>query len=81
MYYDPSLGRQGNIEKALRENQYRKNEIQSEKCYRTYADTENREAVEQMLTEQYLDGVQAQQDITSLMLDVEELKRRNDHEL
>ena len=72
--YNPSLGFQGNLEEALWENQYRKNEISNEVGERKASDRENREAVEQMLTDQYLDGVQAQQDITDLMLEVAELK-------
>lgn len=72
--YDPALGWQGNLENALWENQYRKDEISNEVGERKTSDRENREAVEQMLTDQYLDGVQAQQDITDLMLEVAELK-------
>ena len=68
MYYKPSLGVQGNIEKALQDNQQRENEILNESSNRQTADTENREAVEQSLTDLYLDGVQAQQDITDIQL-------------
>ena len=67
MYFNPALGMQGNIEKSL---QNTANEAEN----RALADRENREAVEQALTDQYLDGVQAQQDITDLMLEVAELK-------
>lgn len=67
MYFNPALGMQGNIEKSL---QNTANEVEN----RALADRENREAVEQALTDQYLDGVQAQQDITDLMLEVAELK-------
>ena len=34
----------------------------------TQEDAKNREAVEQELTDQYLDGIQAQQDITDIQL-------------
>lgn len=34
------------------------------------SDTENREAVEQVITDLYLDGVQAQQDITDIQLQI-----------
>lgn len=34
----------------------------------------NREAVEQALTEQWLDGIQTQQDLTDLMIEIIELK-------
>ena len=68
MYYEPKLGLQGNIEKSLRENQCRSNDIFNEKSNRERSDTENREAVEQSLTDLYLDGIQAQQDITDIQL-------------
>lgn len=67
MYFDPALGMQGNIEKSLQNTK-------NEEASRALADRENREAVEQLLTDQYLDGVQAQQDITDLMLEVAALK-------
>ena len=68
MFFKPSLGMFGNIEKSLRENQYCKNDIINETNARQTADTENREAVEQSLTDLYLDGIQAQQDITDIQL-------------
>ena len=68
MYYNSKIGMQGNLEKSLRENQLRKTEISREKASRQAADTENREAVEQSLTDLYLDGIQAQQDITDIQL-------------
>lgn len=68
--YDPALGWQGNLEEALWENQYRKNEIYNETNYRSTADEENRLAVEQSLTDQYLDNLKAQQDITDLYLEL-----------
>ena len=52
----------------MRENQYRSNDIFNETNDRQTADTENREAVEQSLTDLYLDGIQAQQDITDIQL-------------
>ena len=67
-YFKPSLGMQGNIEEALKRNQQTSNRIFNEVNDRTAADTENREAVEQSLTDLYLDGIQAQQDITDIQL-------------
>ena len=64
----PKLGMQGNIEEALKRNQQTSNRIFNEVNDRTAADTENREAVEQSLTDLYLDGEQAQQDITDIQL-------------
>lgn len=66
--YNPKLGMQGNIEEALRRNQQTSNRIFKEANDRQTADTENREAVEQSLTDLYLDGIQAQQDITDIQL-------------
>ena len=74
MQYEPKLGMQGNIEEALKRNQQTNNRIFNETNDRERADTENREAVEQSLTDLYLDGVQAQQDITSAYLEIAELK-------
>ena len=68
MFYIPSLGMQGNIEEALKRNQQTSNRILNEVNARQAADTENREAVEQSLTDLYLDGIQAQQDITDIQL-------------
>ena len=68
MFFKPNLGMQGNIEEALKRNQQTSNRIFNETNDRTAADTENREAVEQALTDLYLDGVQAQQDITDIQL-------------
>ena len=42
--------------------------VPSETNDRQSADTKNREAVEQSLTDLYLDGIQAQQDITDIQL-------------
>ena len=68
MLFKPNLGMQGNIEEALKRNQQTSNRIFNETNDRQTADTENREAVEQSLTDLYLDGVQAQQDITDIQL-------------
>ena len=67
-FFKPSLGMQGNIEEALKRNQQTSNRIFNETNDRQTADTENREAVEQSLTDLYLDGIQAQQDITDIQL-------------
>ena len=68
MFFKSSLGMQGNIEEALKRNQQTSNRIFNETNDRERADTENREAVEQSLTDLYLDGIQAQQDITDIQL-------------
>ena len=68
MFFKPKLGMQGNIEEALKRNQQTSNSIFNETNDRQAADTENREAVEQSLTDLYLDGIQAQQDITDIQL-------------
>ena len=70
MFYIPSLGMQGNIEEALKRNQQTSNRIFNEATARQTADTENREAVEQSLTDLYLDGIQAQQDLTDLQIQI-----------
>ena len=67
-YFNPKLGMQGNIEEALKRNQQTSNRIFNEETTRAASDTENREAVEQSLTDLYLDGIQAQQDITDIQL-------------
>ena len=66
--YNPKLGMQGNIEEALKRNQQTSNRIFNEVNDRQTADTENRESVEQAITDLYLDGIQAQQDITDIQL-------------
>ena len=68
MFFKPKLGMQGNIEESLKRNQQTSNRIFNETNDRQAADTENREAVEQSLTDLYLDGIQAQQDITDIQL-------------
>ena len=68
MFFIPKLGMQGNIEEVMKRNQQTSNYIFNEINEREQADRENREAVEQFLTDLYLDNVQAQQDITELQL-------------
>ena len=68
VFFNPNLGMQGNIEEALKRNQQTSNLVFNETNDRQAADMENREAVEQSLTDLYLDGIQAQQDITDIQL-------------
>ena len=68
MPYRPELGIWGNIKIALEEITKTNNSVSAERSDRQTADTENREAVEQSLTDLYLDGIQAQQDITDIQL-------------
>ena len=68
MSFNPKLGIHGNIEEAMKRIQQSNNRIFNEETNRKNADTENREAVEQSLTDLYLDGIQAQQDITDIQL-------------
>ena len=68
MFFIPKLGIIGNIEEAFRRNQKAIDFVFEEQEVRERADKNNREAVEQSLTDLYLDGVQAQQDITDIQL-------------
>ena len=68
MKYRPELGLWGNLKIALEEITRTNNSVSVERSARQAADTENREAVEQSLTDLYLDGIQAQQDITDIQL-------------
>lgn len=68
MNYKPELGMNGNIKLLFTERNSTNNKIFNETNDRQTADTENREAVEQSLTDLYLDGIQAQQDITDIQL-------------
>ena len=68
MKYRPELGLWGNVKIALEEITKTNNSVSVERSDRQAADTENREAVEQSLTDLYLDGIQAQQDITDIQL-------------
>ena len=68
MKYRPELGLWGNVKIALEEITKTNNSVSVERSDRKIADAENREAVEQSLTDLYLDGIQAQQDITDIQL-------------
>lgn len=68
MKYKPELGISGNIKLLFNERNKTNNNVFNETNDRERADTENREAVEQSLTDLYLDGIQAQQDITDIQL-------------
>lgn len=68
MHYKPELGMIGNIKLLFTERNRTNNKVFNEVNDREQADTENREAVEQALTDLYLDGIQAQQDITDIQL-------------
>ena len=68
MHYKPELGMIGNIKLLFTERNSTNNNVFNETNDRKTADTENREAVEQSLTDLYLDGIQAQQDITDIQL-------------
>lgn len=74
MKYRPELGIWGNLKCALEELTKTNSRVSVEQSDRQTADLENREAVEQSLTDLYLDGIQAQQDITSAYLEIAELK-------
>ena len=68
MNYKPELGMIGNIKLLFAERNNTNNKVFNEANARQTADAENREAVEQSLTDLYLDGIQAQQDITDIQL-------------
>ena len=68
MNYKPELGMIGNVKLLFKERNITNNNVFNEVNDRQTADTENREAVEQSLTDLYLDGIQAQQDITDIQL-------------
>ena len=70
MNYKPELGMIGNIKLLFKERNSTNNKVFNEVNDRTVADTENREAVEQSLTDLYLDGIQAQQDLTDLQIQI-----------
>ena len=69
-YFEPNLGVQGNIEEALKRNQQTSNKVFNETNAREQADTENREAVEQSMTDYELDMIQTQQDLTDLQIQI-----------
>ena len=68
MNYKPELGMIGNIKLLFTERNHTNSKVFNEVNARQTADTENREAVEQSLTDLFLDGIQAQQDITDIQL-------------
>ena len=68
MKYRPELGLWGNVKITLEEITKTNDRVSVEQSDRATADTENREAVEQSITDLYLDGIQAQQDITDIQL-------------
>ena len=68
MMYDPNLGLIGNLKKTFAEHNKTNANVFNEVNQREQADLANREAVEQSLTDLYLDGIQAQQDITEIQL-------------
>ena len=70
MKYRPELGLWGNVKIALEEISKANNSVYAERSDRQAADTENREAVEQSLTDQYLDMIQTQQDLTDLQIQI-----------
>lgn len=68
MIFDPSLGIHGNIERALTLIQRVNHALAIETTTRLISGAEHREAVEQTMTALYLDGIEAQQDITEIQL-------------
>ena len=70
MHYKPELGMIGNIKLLFTERNHTNNKVFNEANERKTADTENREAVEQSITDLYLDGIQAQQDLTDLQIQI-----------
>ena len=70
MRYDPRIGFFGNFKRVFAELNTTNGKVFNETTQRERADTENREAVEQAITDLYLDGVQAQQDITDIQLQI-----------
>ena len=68
--YDPKLGFFGNLKKMFAELNSTNGKVLNEIIHREQSDTANREAVEQAITDLYLDGVQAQQDITDIQLQI-----------
>ena len=68
MFFIPSKGMQGNIEEALKRNQHNRDNLVKETNDRQTSDTENREAVEQAITDIQLDIIQNQQDFTDYQI-------------
>lgn len=67
-YFKPNLGMQGNIEEALKRNQQTNNKVLNETSAREQADLENREIIEQIRTDVYLNDIETQQSITEIQL-------------
>lgn len=70
MKYKPELGFFGNLKRVYAELTSTNVRAVDETTQREQADSANREAVEQAITDLYLDGVQAQQDITDIQLQI-----------
>ena len=70
MKYKSELGIFGNLKRVFAELTDTNRKFFNETTQREQADTANREAVEQAITDLYLDGVQAQQDITEIQLQI-----------
>lgn len=69
-FFKPNLGMQGNIEEALKQNQQTSNHVFNEINTREQADRENREIIEQIRTDVYLNDVETQQTITEIQLEI-----------
>ena len=70
MNYKPELGLIGNIKLLFNERNSTNNKVFNEGNDRKAADTENREAVEQSMTDYELDMIQTQQDLTDLQIQI-----------
>ena len=70
MNYKTELGIIGNIKLLFTERNRTNNKVYNEVNDREAADTENREAVEQAMTDYELDMIQAQQDLTDLQIQI-----------
>ena len=70
MNYKPELGIIGNIKLLFTERNGTNNKVFNEVNARQTADTENREAVEQSMTDYELDMIQTQQDLTDLQIQI-----------
>ena len=68
--FDIRKGVVGNIENALLEILHANNNLAFEQRDRQTADTENRESVEQSMTDYELDMIQTQQDLTDLQIQI-----------
>lgn len=70
MNYKPELGIIGNLELLFKERNSTNNKVFNETNDRQTADTDNREAVEQSMTDYELDMIQTQQDLTDLQIQI-----------